>query len=101
MSVILIEEIETEPLVELFSCFYHPDDIIPCDSPFLLPRVNALLQNVLDCSYSNDATNEWYEFPFLYHYAMKVIKIVLDKLGGYPIDAIQIIDFHGSILIEY
>lgn len=101
MSVMLIEEIETESLVELFSCFYQPDDDTPHEYPHLLPRVNALLQTALEYLYYVDTNSEWYEFPFLFHYAMKVIRVVLDKLDGYPIDAIQIIDFQGSVLIEY
>lgn len=101
MESMIIEEEESESLIRIFNYFYQPDEPTPCNTWSILERVNNLLNDALEHLYNASINSEWYECPFLFHYAMKLINTILDKLGHYPIDSVYIIDFQGSILIEY
>ncbi len=101
MCEMIIEAQETETVIQLFKHFYYPDDDGVCESRVLLDSVNFLLTDALSSLHDIQENTEWYEFPFLFHYAMRVVRTILDKIGSYCIDAIRLLDFQGSVLIEY
>ena len=105
MCEMIIEAQETETVIQLFKHFYYPDDDGVCESRVLLEDDILLIihfqTDALSSLHDIQENTEWYEFPFLFHYAMRVVRTILDKIGSYCIDAIRLLDFQGSVLIEY